>query len=169
MCGILLQVMEEGVLTDSTGRTVSFKNAIVVMTSNIGGQLRSDGLGFQPTGRDAQTKEALRERFSPEFLGRLDAQIHFAKLESADMTAIAQKYLDQLQKRAQAHGIQLLIPAELAQRLGSRASGQGGARQLRHLVQQKVEGPLASYLLRCAKKPTKLSVRILEDKIQIQG
>ena len=65
--GILLQIMEEGVLTDSTGRRVSFKNVIVVMTSNVGGELRSDGLGFQPTGRDDQTNEALKTRFTPEF------------------------------------------------------------------------------------------------------
>ena len=169
VCGILLQIMEEGVLTDSTGRTVSFKNAIVVMTSNIGGQLKSDGLGFQPTGWDAQTAQALKDRFSPEFLGRLDAKVHFAKLEPEQMTAIAQKYLNQLQKRAQSKGIQLQIPEELAQKLGERACGQGGARQLRHMVQQKVEGPLASYLLRCSKKPAKLSLCVVRDEIQIQG
>ena len=62
VAGILLQIMEEGVLSDSTGRRVSFKNAIVVMTSNVGGEARSDGLGFQPSGKEGQTREALRQR-----------------------------------------------------------------------------------------------------------
>jgi ATP-dependent Clp protease ATP-binding subunit ClpA len=64
--GILLQIMEEGELTDSTGRRVSFKNAIVVMTSNVGAQICSDGLGFRPAGRGAETEGALRQHFTPE-------------------------------------------------------------------------------------------------------
>ena len=169
VCGILLQIMEEGVLTDSGGRTVSFKNAIVVMTSNIGGELRGDGLGFQPVGRDSKTKEALRGRFSPEFLGRLDAQIHFAKLRQKDLEAIARKYLTQLEKRAKAGGIQLQLPDELAAQLGQCVCNEGGARQLRYQVQQKVEGPLASYLLRCSKKPAKIRARMEEGQLQFQS
>ena len=168
VCGILLQIMEEGVLTDSTGRRVSFQNAVVVMTCNVGGEQKSDGLGFQPAGRDAQTKKALQDRFPPEFLGRLDAQVQFSRLTPADMTAIAQKYLDQLQKRARANGIALQLSGELAPLLGTEACGSGGARRLRHAVQQKVEAPLASYLLRCPKKPGKLSVTVQEGKLRIR-
>ena len=65
--GILLQIMEEGTLTDSTGRHVSFKNAIVVMTSNVGGQIRGDGLGFCAGGRSAEIGEALQQAFSRNF------------------------------------------------------------------------------------------------------
>ena len=167
VCGILLQIMEEGVLTDSSGRTVSFKNAIVVMTSNLGSGLKGDGLGFQPAGRDEKTKEALRERFSPEFLGRLDAQVSFSALLPSHMAAIAQKYLDQLQKRAQANGIQLQMPAELARELGVRASGEGGARKIRHLVQERVEGPLSAFLLRCSRKPAKLNMALEDGRLKI--
>jgi ATP-dependent Clp protease ATP-binding subunit ClpB len=162
--GILLQIMEEGVLTDSTGRRVSFKNAIVVMTSNIGGELRSDGLGFQPTGRDDQTKEALRQRFTPEFLGRLDKIVHFSPLQEKAMEGIACKYLQQLQERAAANGIQLQLPEELARELGCCCRKQGGARNLRHLVQERVEGPLAVYLLRSEKKPSGIKAK-LEDGV----
>ena len=165
VCGILLQIMEEGVLTDSSGRRVSFKNAIVVMTSNVGGHLRSDGLGFQPAGRREQTKQEMRQRFTPEFLGRLDALVHFAALEPMQMKPIAEKYLQQLQDRAQANGIQLQLPEELAIKLAAASGKEGGARNLRHLVQEQVEGPLASFLLGCAKKPARIRGRLENDAL----
>jgi len=156
VAGLLLQIMEEGVLTDSAGRRVSFKNTVVVMTSNIGGQLRSDGLGFQPVGRDDQTGQALQQHFSPEFLGRIDKIVHFAPLQPKTMEGIAAKYLRQLQLRAAAGGIQLLLPEELAYTLGCSLKKEEGARHIRHLVQEKVEGPLSVYLLQCSKKPGKV-------------
>ena len=103
--GLLLQIMEEGVLTDSTGRKVSFKNTIVVMTSNAGGNLRGDGLGFCSEGKKGQVEEALRESFTPEFLGRLDGLICFEPLTSGAMEAIARKYLRQLEERAASLGV----------------------------------------------------------------
>ena len=160
--GILLQIMEEGVLTDSTGRRVSFRNAIIVMTSNLGGNLRSDGLGFQPAGREGQSVEALRQHFAPEFLGRLDAIVPFAPLEQEAMQDIARKYLKQLQARVTASGMQVSFPEELAEELGKKGKQQGGARQIRRLVQEQVEGPLAVYLLGCSKKPNRIRVK-LED------
>jgi ATP-dependent Clp protease ATP-binding subunit ClpA len=111
---ILLQIMEEGCLTDSTGRKVSFKNAIVVMTSNVGGEIKGDGLGFQPTGKDGQTRKALQEFFSPEFLGSLDGVVCFEPLETAAMDAIAQKYLTQLRERLAKLGVQLQFPQDRA-------------------------------------------------------
>ena len=166
--GILLQIMEEGVLTDSTGRRVSFRNAIVVMTSNLGGNLKSDGLGFQPTGREGQTMEALRQHFTPEFLGRLDGIVPFAPLEQSAMEGIARKYLRQLQARAAAVGIQLVFPEELAKDLGSKGKQQGGARQIRHMVQEQVEGPLAVFLLKCTHKPNRIKIKLEAGKLQFQ-
>ena len=166
--GILLQIMEEGVLTDSTGRRVSFKNAIIVMTSNLGGNLRSDGLGFQPAGREGQSLEALRQHFTPEFLGRVDAVVPFAALNQDTMEAIARKYLDQLQARASAVGIQLVFPGELACELGRKSKQRGGARQIRHLVQEQVEGPLAMHLLKCTKKPSKIKIKLEDGKLSFQ-
>lgn len=154
--GILLQIMEEGVLTDSTGRRVSFKNAVVVMTSNLGGQLRSDGLGFQPAGRTDQSQEALRQHFTPEFLGRIDKIVCFHPLSPQDMEAIARKYLCGLIDRATAGGIQLLLPKELPVELAKLCPTREGARGLRRLVQEKVEGPLAEFLLRQSGKPAKI-------------
>ncbi len=163
--GILLQIMEEGCLTDSTGRRVSFKNTIVVMTSNLGGEKRGEGLGFNPSGKNQEILAALRQHFTPEFLGRMDHVITFEPLEEKVLEAIARKYLDQLTARAAQTGLQLFIAPELAAVLCRDCRGREGARQLRRTVQSKVEGPLAEYLLRCARRPAKL--RVTEENGEI--
>ena len=168
VAGILLQIMEEGVLTDSTGRRVSFRNTIVVMTSNTGGEIRGEGLGFQPAGRDAKAEEALRQRFSPEFLGRLDKIVCFKPLAEQAVEGITEKYLEQLRQRAAAGGLQLQLPEELAHILGQKL-GKGGARNIRRLVQEKVESPLAVYLLQSAKNPTKVKACIKDGKLHFSG
>lgn len=167
--GILLQIMEEGVLTDSTGRKVSFKNTIVVMTSNVGSCVRGEGLGFCAEGRKQQVEEAVRQSFTPEFLGRLDRTIRFEPLGDGAMEAIAWKYLHQLQDRAAAMGIQLQVPQELAKSLGKRCGGKDGARQLRRMVQTEVEGELASFLLRCSRKPPRIRIRMENGVLSFQG
>ncbi len=150
--GILLQIMEEGELTDSTGRKVSFKNAIVVMTSNVGGTLRGDGLGFRPAGNAKEREGALRQAFVPEFLGRLDRIVAFEPLTGAALAAIADKYLTQLRERLTLVGIQLQLPTELPGVLARRCNPKEGARHLRRLIQEQVEGPLSEHLLRTGKK-----------------
>ena len=163
--GIMLQIMEEGCLTDSTGRHVSFKNAIVVMTSNVGSQVRGEGLGFCAAGREAEMGQVLRQAFSPEFLGRIDRTVHFEKLGKGALEAIAWKYLRQLQSRTAAIGTQLQLPQEAASFLLGKTEGKDGARQLRRLVQSEVEGPLASFLLGCSRKPGKVKLRLEEGRI----
>ena len=166
VAGILLQIMEEGVLTDSAGRRISFKNAVVVMTCNIGGELKSEGLGFRPSEHSDRVLDALRQRFPPEFLGRLDETVCFQKLQTADMEKITQKYLDQLQERARNNGMQLNLPERLASVLGTAGSLRGGARNLRKLVQEKVETPLAAFLLTCNKKPGKIRCALENDEVR---
>ena len=166
--GILLQIMEEGVLTDSTGRKVSFKNAIVVMTTNVGGEVRGDGLGFRPAGRAGETEEALRRSFTPEFLGRLDRVVYFESLSGAAVERIAQIQLKNLQDRVAARGIQLQLPEELPAVLGSRCGGRSGARQIRHMVQDMVEGPLAAYLLKTNRKSGRMKAKMENGELQFQ-
>lgn len=153
VCNVLLQIMEEGCLTDSGGRRVSFRNAVVVMTTNAGSEVTSDGLGFNPEGRADRTENSLRSHFTPEFLGRLDEVLVFKRLEKDSMESIAEKYLDQLRQRARKQGMELVFPPELAGNLARACSGKGGARQLRRLIQTRVEGPLAGFLLRCPAAP----------------
>ena len=165
VAGILLQIMEEGCLTDSGGRRVSFKNAIVVMTSNVGSEVRGDGLGFRPAGRTGEMDAALRQSFTPEFLGRLDKVVHFGALDAGAMECIAQKYLTQLQKRTAVLDVQLQLPGDFAHTLGQRCRDKGGARALRRMVQEEVEGPLATFLLECARKPTRISARVEDGRL----
>ena len=167
--GILLQIMEEGVLTDSTGRRVNFKNTILVMTSNVGSGVRGDGLGFCSDGKSSQVEEAIRQVFTPEFLGRLDASVRFEPLNSDAMERIAEKYLRALQERAAAAGIQLNLPGELAAALSGRCKGKDGARQLRRLVQTEVEGALSSFLLGCSRRPTRVRGSLQEGMLSFQG
>ena len=166
VAGILLQIMEEGVLTDSTGRRVSFKNAVIAMTANVGGEIRGDGLGFQPADRSDRTLEALRQRFAPEFIGRLDEVVCFKTLEKTDMEAIAQKYLNRLTERAKVNHMQLVLPDGLAASLVTAENDRGGARNLRRRVQEKVETPLAEYLLSCHKKPGKIRCTMEKDSLR---
>ncbi len=166
--GILLQIMEEGVLTDSTGRRVSFKNAIIIMTSNIAAEVRGEGLGFCPTGRAGETANALRQAFTPEFLGRLDQIICFRPLPDEAMRLIAEKYLEQLQQRMASVGVGIRFFDEVAEHLCRQCKAKDGARQLRRLVQQQVEGPLAEYLLCSGKKAAKLCCRLENDRVSFQ-
>jgi len=163
--GILLQIMEEGELTDSTGRKVSFKNTIVVMTSNVGSQVRGEGLGFCAAGKKSEMGQALQQAFSPEFLGRIDRTVHFEVLGKGAMEAIAWKYLRQLQKRTAAIGTQLQLPQEAVAFLLEKTGGKDGARQLRRLVQSEVEGPLAAFLLGCSRKPGKVKLLLEAGKV----
>ena len=167
VAGILLQIMEEGVLTDSTGRKVSFKNTIVVMTSNIGGEVK-DGLGFRPAGRAGEAEAALRQAFSPEFLGRIDRVVCFEPLGDREMDAIAAKYLRELQVRLEGMDIQLQLPPELCGSLARRCGKKEGARHLRRLVQDEVEGPLSVLLLKSGKKPSKIKGSYREGALLFQ-
>ncbi len=150
---VLLQIMEEGVLTDSGGRRVSFRNAVVMMTTNAGSEVTGDGLGFNPEGRADRTEASLRHTFTPELLGRLDEILVFRSLGRETLEAIAKKYLEQLQNRAKNQGMTLEFPPELAEYLAKLSGTKSGARQLRSLVQSRVEGPLAGFLLTKPKQP----------------
>ena len=146
---LLLQVMDDGMLTDAMGRTVSFKNAIVVMTSNAGsGEDRKGGLGFLPQEASERFTLALRQLFSPEFLGRIDCVACFTQLGLPELTEIARRQLEKLCARANAHGLRLSIARGAAEEAARQAlSSSGGAREIRHLLQTCVQTPLADALL----------------------
>ena len=146
---LLLQVMDDGMLTDAMGRTVSFKNAIVVMTSNAGsGEDRKGGLGFLPQDASERFALALRQLFSPEFLGRIDCVACFTRLGLPELTEIARRQLEKLCARAGSHGLALSVEPGAAEELARQAlSSSGGAREIRHLLQTCVQTPLADALL----------------------
>ena len=164
--GILLQIMEEGELTDATGRRVSFKNTIVIMTSNIGAAVRTEGLGFHPGGQDGEMESALRQHFTPEFLGRLDKRVCFRPLDQAAMGRIAEKYLRELTVRSKTAGVQLQLPEEVVDILQYKNTQKDGARQIRRLVQEQVEGPLATFLLTNGKRNACVQGTVEEGKLR---
>ena len=169
VCGILLQIMEEGELTDSSGRKVSFKNAIVVMTSNVGAQVQGDGLGFRPVTSENKREGALRQTFAPEFLGRLDKIVAFSPLDEQTLCAIADKYLHQLQDRLSVMNMTLILPQGLTAFLAGQCRGKDGARHLRRLVQEQAEGPLAEFLLRSGKRSGKIRCVLTEGKLAFEN
>ena len=144
---LLLQIMEDGVLTDSMGRHVDFRNAIVVMTSNLGsGRKDLETVGFLSEGVGGAQK-ALREYFSPEFLGRLDCVTTFRPLSRQVMEQIAEKELSAAAARAKAVGLQLRTDGAAAFLAGCCSGGRAGARDLRRRIRRDVEGPAAQRLL----------------------
>ena len=165
VCNLLLQIMEEGTLTDSAGRRVSFRNAVVMMTTNAGSEVTGDGLGFSPAGRSGRTEEALRQHFTPEFLGRLDEILVFRPLEKGTMAAIAEKYLAELGQRSAERGVALQVTPELTELLVAGCGGASGARQLRALIQRRVELPLAKLLLGSATKPAALTATVRDEEV----
>lgn len=167
VCGILLQVMEDGILTDSLGRKVDFRNTLLVMTSNLGsGQGNRGALGFGSSGEEP-TLRALRERYPPEFLGRIDCIASFRPLDREDLGRIAALEMDKLEKRAERQGITLHRDPTLCQMIGDRVlHGPGGAREIRRLIQREIEAPLADLLME-EQPPKTVMVSMASDLIRL--
>ncbi len=148
--GLLLQLLDDGVLTDSFGRTVNFKNTLVVMTSNLASdQAGKPGLGFTPGCERERLQKRLREAFSPEFLGRIDCIAQFRSLGPAELAQIAVMELKNSAGRLFAQGMELFGSREAPQALAQQCLLEGaGARGLRRSLQKIVEGPAAELHLR---------------------
>ena len=162
VCGLLLQVMEDGFLTDSGGRRIDFRNTMLVMTSNLGVR-GGGGLGFGAQAEDGALR-SLREHFSPEFLGRIDCVARFQPLDAAALEQIAQQQLTALQQRAERLHVRLELPDGLARSFALRSrDGRGGAREIRRLVRHEMEAPLAALLLG-ARAPERVRVDLRDDR-----
>lgn len=153
---LLLQIMEDGVLTDAHGRRADFRNTILVMTSNIGGERLAAGtpLGFAGgagagQGQEAALQRELRQVFRPEFLNRLDETVLFHPLGDRELEAIAGKLLASFGQRLAGAGV-TFAPAQEAVSLLARQGKDAryGARPLRRLIRRQVENPAAEMLLR---------------------
>ena len=162
---MLLQIMEEGHLTDSFGRKVDFKNTILIMTTNVGAKaIASPAFGFSGTDatkqHDDMKKNVMAEVsrvFKPEFIGRLDEIVVFNKLTDENMQQIVEIELGKVRERLRDRGLNLLITPEAKQLIilksrgdADRDSSDYGARPLRRAVEQFIEDPLSEELLRGA-------------------
>lgn len=156
---ILLQVLDDGMLTDGLGRKVDFKNTTIIMTSNIGVRQLKDfgqGVGFQTNARKKSTEEhsksviqnALKRTFSPEFLNRIDDVIIFNSLNKEDIFKIIDIALDELYKRLGDLEYSLVLSDEAKEFVSEKGfDPQYGARPLNRAIQKYIEDPLAEYIL----------------------
>ncbi|MDX1410942.1 MAG: ATP-dependent Clp protease ATP-binding subunit, partial [Nitrospirales bacterium] len=155
---VLLQVLDDGVLTDSLGRKVDFKNTILVMTSNLGTKLINKGvsLGFQ---RDEETEHnqrmrgevlaELKRNFSPEFLNRIDELVVFHQLNKEHLLTIVEILIGELNVRLEDRGVQLEVSDEVKQWIITEGfEPQYGARPMRRTIQKRLGDPLSEELIR---------------------
>ena len=156
---LLLQILEDGVLTDAQGRRVDFRNTVLVMTSNVGAKAITSSaakLGFAQAedgdGGFARVKEAvmaeLRATFKPEFLNRIDSTVVFRRLSRADVSAIARRMLEATVQRAAALGVTLTVEDAAVERIADEGFDPlYGARPLRRVIRAEVEDAVAELLL----------------------
>lgn len=155
---ILLQIMDEGVLTDSHGRKIDFKNTIIILTSNIGAKSIIepkklgffDGMSNENEKMKFQINDELKREFNPEFLNRLDEVVIFNRLSENDIQKICRIMLDEVKSLALGIGINLEIDSSLCEYIGKMGyDKQYGARPLRRLITNTVENELSSKILEC--------------------
>jgi ATP-dependent Clp protease ATP-binding subunit ClpC len=154
---VLLQVFEDGILTDALGNAVDFKNAIIIMTSNIGARFiqKKATMGFQGTNDASREKleemvmSAVRQTFNPEFINRLDEIIIFDELFNHELLDVIQLQLDQINKTMIRHGFEVKLTDEAKKWIVDKtcADRSYGARPLRRALQKYVEDPLSEALI----------------------
>ncbi len=146
---VLLQVLDDGVLTDGQGRTVDFKQTLIILTSNLGARaLSALPEGADPTEARAEVMEAVRTHFRPEFLNRLDEQVIFDRLDRSDMGAIVDIQLHLLEARLASRKVTLDLDEAAKQWLGDEGYDPVfGARPLKRVIQNHLQNPLAEMIL----------------------
>jgi ATP-dependent Clp protease ATP-binding subunit ClpB len=145
---VLLQVLDDGRLTDGKGRTVDFRNAILIMTSNIASQYILEHAGETPDELEAQVDRELHRVFRPEFLNRLDETIIFSSLSREEILSIVKLQLARLDETLAERGLALDVDEEALKQLAERGYDPAyGARPLKRAIQRQILDPLASGLL----------------------
>lgn len=171
---ILLQVLDDGRLTDSKGRVVDFKNTVMIMTSNIGSQFLLEGVTEEGTIKEdvkEQVMNLLRGHFKPEFLNRIDDTILFTPLSLEDVKGIVDKIIAQLSKRLEDQEIVLEINEAAKVWIAENAYEPAyGARPLRRFITREVETPLAKEIVSGRVLPkTKVTISLLNDQLVFQN
>lgn len=157
---ILLQILDEGRITDAQGRQVSFENTIIIMTSNAGSERQGSALGFDKTRYDDAKDKAetsLRQFLRPEFLARVDEVVVFRPLTEADMEKIAALMLEELKKGLAEREIKFGWDDGVLRLAATEAYGhKSGARDLRNVLRRRVEDPICTLLAGCPEQPPAL-------------
>ena len=171
---VLLQVLDDGRITDAQGRTVNFENAIIVMTSNAGSEGRVGGVGFGRSDTDMvreKTMKALREFLRPEFLNRVDEIITFNHLTEENFLGIADIMLRELQESLAARELELAIDSSVREYLVKKAySVTYGARNLRREIQRSLEDPISEKIIDSFEYPiSSISVSVVNEDIRVEA
>ena len=169
---ILLQILDEGRITDSHGRTVSFENTVIVMTSNAGSNVRSSAMGFNRTAEEAERNrvmKALGDFLRPEFLGRVDEIVVFRALDENDYARIAGLLLDEIKGPMQEKGILFGYDEDAARLIAKKSFGdRSGGRAIRRTIRREVEDRIAELLVeRAGDPPAMLKVTAEGDEIRL--
>ncbi len=169
---ILLQILDEGKITDAQGRVVSFENTIIIMTSNAGSQIREGSLGFTKSGVQMareKAEKALADFLRPEFLARVDEVIVFRPLSQEDFQGIARLMIEELKPALLEKGIRFDCQPEALEQIAKEAFGhKSGARDIRKLIRQRVEDPIC-VMLASGQTPALMMAVVGEDgKIGLQ-
>ena len=169
---VLLQVLDDGRITDAQGRVVNFENTIIVMTSNAGSEGRVGGMGFGKSENDMvkeKTMKALREFLRPEFINRVDEIITFNHLSEENFLGIADIMLKELKDSLSIRGLTLTWAEDLGKYLSGKAySVTYGARNLRRTIQKELEDPISEAIIDSFEHPIS-AIRILveEDAVKL--
>ena len=169
---ILLQILDEGRVTDAHGRVVNFENTVIVMTSNAGSQFRENLMGFGKSDAQAsrdKAEKALSDFLRPEFLSRVDEIVYFRPLGADDFRRIADLMLSELVEPLSERGIAFSWTAEAAQALAAMAvGGKRGARDLRNAIRREVEDKVAMCIVEnCDKDMSAIKVEAADGKLTI--
>ncbi|WP_083393392.1 ATP-dependent Clp protease ATP-binding subunit [Curtobacterium sp. MMLR14_010] len=144
---VLLQVLDDGRLTDGQGRTVDFRNTIMVLTSNLGSQFLTD-MALTPEQRESAVRELVQQAFRPEFINRLDDMVVFQALTQEDLGQIVSLYVDRLARRLSDRRLELAVTPQARGWLAERGYDPVyGARPLRRLMQRQIDDQLARAIL----------------------
>ena len=169
MLDLLLQIADNGNLTDNCGRCISFRNAYVILTSNIGADaMRDSGLGFVTAHSDSapasRVIDSLSKRFRVEFLNRMDDIILFPPISRDDMIVIANSKLDELKKRLASLGYDVRISDDLAVHIAHLSTERRfGVRHMLRLISTKIENPLSSLVISSTDEEKRQPIEIYVD------
>lgn len=149
---VLLQLLDNGFLTDSSGRKVSFKNTIVIMTTNVSSKANAS-CGFGASSSQSAPRDSLSKTFSYELMNRADAVCPFSKLSQADCVKIADICLGELKSRAEAAGTKIAFDESVAEKIAASAQSDSyGARETKREIVRQIENPLADAMIKGSKQ-----------------